>query len=291
MVQETLQKSSSHQIKKARKTKPSYRTAVQAFFFILVAFISLNKIIIEAGFTIPFLPEASLHAICPFGGVVSIYKFAMVGTFVQKIHESSFVLMTIVFFLAILFGPVFCSWVCPFGTFQEWLGKLGRKIFKKKYNHFIPVKMDRYLRSVRYIVLFMTIYVTATTAKLAFQDVDPYFALFNFWSQEVTVMAFIVLGAVTLLSLLIERPWCKYACPYGAFLGIFNLFRIFKIRRNASTCIQCRVCDKGCPMNISVSRGKAVLDHQCISCMKCTSGNSCPITDTIELSIKGGKRQ
>lgn len=270
-----------------KKSKPWYRTALQSFFFGLVALISLNHIFEEAGIAIPFLSEASLHAICPFGGVVSLYKFATVGTFIQKIHESSFILMVIAFLLAIAFGPVICGWVCPFGTIQEWIAKIGRRIFVKRYNRVIPAKLDKYLRFTRYIVLALVVYKTATTAKLMFQDVDPYFALFNFWSDEVSITALIILGVTIVLSLFVERPWCKYACPYGAALGIFNLFRIFKVRRNTHTCISCKACDKACPMNITVSLGTAVLDHQCISCLKCTSENACPVSDTVELSVKG----
>lgn len=276
-------------VKKKRKHKPAYRSIVQIFFFALVALISLTHVFEEAGITIPFIPEASLHAICPFGGVVSIYKFLTVGTFVQKIHDSAFILMFIAFFLAIAFGPVICGWVCPFGTFQEWIAKIGRKLFGRKYNHFIPEKADKYLRYVRYIILFWVVYVTATTAKLAFSEVDPYYALFNFWSSEASITGIIILGVVIILSLFSERVWCKYACPYGALLGIFNLFRIFKIRRKSSTCISCKLCDKACPMNISVSDTKVVTDHQCISCMKCTSEFACPVKDTVDFSVKGEK--
>jgi polyferredoxin len=89
---------------------------------------------------------------------------------------------------------------------------------------------------------------------------------------------------VLLLSLVVERPFCKYACPYGALLGIFNLFRIFKIRRNPSTCIDCKACDRTCPMNIPVSTGGAVRHHQCIACLKCTSEQACPVDKTVELT-------
>ncbi|MGE4284266.1 MAG: 4Fe-4S binding protein [Clostridia bacterium] len=287
MTQKTVPKNSSPATKISTKTKPWYRTAVQIFFFVLIALISLSHIFEEAGIAIPFLSNASLHAICPFGGVVSIYKFTTVGTFVQKIHESSFILMIITFLLAIAFGPIFCGWVCPFGTFQEWIAKIGRKIFGKRYNHFIPVKFDKYLRFVRYIVLALVVYKTAISAKLLFQDIDPYYALFNFWSDEVSIIALIILGVTIILSLLVERPWCKYICPYGAALGIFNVFRIFKVRRNPSSCINCKICDKTCPMNITVSTGTAVLNHQCISCLKCTSEDTCPVAGTVELSIKG----
>lgn len=290
MSQEAIKKEPNPIAKKAVKSKQWARTAIQSFFLVLVALTALSTFLKEAGIALPLLPEVSLHAICPFGGVVSIYKFATVGTLVQKIHDSSFILMIIVLFLTIAFGPVLCGWVCPFGTFQEWFGKLGRKIFGKRYNHFISSNIDRYLRYIRYIVLASVVYVTATSAKLVFQEYDPYYALFNFWSSEVTIIALIILGVIIVMSLFIERPWCKYACPYGALLGILSIFRIFKIRRNTSSCISCKACDKGCPMNITVSSSKEVKDHQCISCLKCTSESACPIADTVEFSSKGGHK-
>jgi polyferredoxin len=264
------------------------RTVVQIFFFTLIALISINHTLVESGKGIPFLSSASLHALCPFGGVVSIYQFITVGTFVQKIHASSFVLMIIGFLLAILFGPVFCGWVCPFGSIQEWFGGIGRKLFKRRrYNHFIPAKVDYYLRYLRYVVLAWVLYMTAVTGKLIFQEYDPYFALFNFWTSEVAVIGLVILAASLLGSLFVERPWCKYACPYGAVLGISNLFRVFKIRRTESTCKLDGACDIYCPMNIPVSQKTVVHDHQCISCLECTSEARCPAAGTVEFVAEG----
>jgi len=284
-------KSSTLKPKITKHKQKWYRTAVQVFFFVFVGYIAIASQLKESGTSLLPGSSASLHAICPFGGVVSIYKFLTVGTFVQKIHESSFILMAVGFLLAIVFGPVICGWVCPLGSFQEWLGKIGKKIFGKRYNHFIPAKADSVLRYSRYIVLALVIYATATSAKLVFQDYDPYYALFHFWSAEVAPAALIILAVTILLSLVIERPWCKYACPYGAVLGVFNLFRIFKIRRDDNTCINCKACDRNCPMNITVSDDVAVLNHQCISCLKCTSENYCPVEDTVNMSIKTGAKQ
>ncbi len=265
------------------------RSLVQIFFFVLIALISINHTLAESGKGIPFLSSASLHALCPFGGVVTIYQYAAVGTFVQKIHESSFILMIIGFLLAVLFGPVFCGWVCPFGTFQEWVGKLGKKLFKKRYNRFVPAKVDSVLRYARYLVLAWVLYMTAATGTLIFADVDPYFALFNLWSSELAVGGLVLLGLTAAGSLFVERPWCKYACPYGAVLGLTNLFRVFKIRRKDSTCIKCNICSNTCPMNIKVMQKDVVRDHQCISCLECTSEASCPAAATVEFST-GGKR-
>jgi polyferredoxin len=261
------------------------RRIVQGFFFVLIALISVNHTLAEGGQSIPFLSSASLHALCPFGGVETLYQYLTSGTFVQKIHESSFVLMIIGLLTALLFGPVFCGWVCPLGTIQEWFAGIGRKIFKKRrYNHFIPAKVDRWLRYSRYLVLAWVIYMTATSGKLLFSDVDPYYALFNFWSSEIAVGGLIVLGVTLLASLFVERPWCKYACPYGAVLGLTNLVRVFSIRREASTCKLDGACDITCPMNINVSSNSVVRNHQCISCLECTSEAKCPVAGTVTFS-------
>ncbi len=282
-------------MKKRSKTR-MVRQSVQLLFFTIVLLVVLGHTLEENGIIIPFLEGASLHAICPFGGVVTLYQYITTGSFVQKIHESSFYLMFIVFITAIVAGPIFCGWVCPFGTFQEWIGKIGKKIFKKRYNNIVPEKLDKILRYLRYVVLIWVVIITATSAKLIFAEYDPYYALFNFYTGEVAIGAFISLALVVILSLFIERPFCKYACPYGALLGLTNFFRIFSIRRNDSTCISCRACDKACPMNIEVSNKNKVTDHQCISCLECTSEVACPIDATVELStttpkVKGGKKR
>lgn len=259
------------------------RLGVQLAFLVIITLISLNHSLATYGIQIPLVGSASLHGICPFGGVVSVYQFLTLGSLVQKVHEASLVLMGIVFFLAILVGPAFCGWVCPLGTVEELIGKLGRKLFKKRYNTFVPPRLDRYLRYLRYVVLVRVVYVTAVTMKLVFADVDPYYALFNFWTGEVPLTAILILLATLIGSIFIERPFCKYLCPYGALLGIFNKFRIFTIRRNPSTCINCKACDRACPMNITISTAGAVRDHQCITCLKCTSEAACPVQETVEL--------
>ncbi len=271
------------------KKKFNWRRAVQVFFFVLIGIISINHSLAESGGGIPYLSNASLHAICPFGGVVTLYQLATLGTFVQKIHAASVILMVLVFILAILFGPVFCGWICPLGSIQEWIGRIGKKIFKKKYNNFLPEKLDSVLRYLRYVVLILVVYLTAKSGVLVFSSYDPYHALFNFWSSETAVLSIVILAITLLLSLFVERPWCKYACPYGALLGLSNIFRIFKITRSKSTCINCKKCDKSCPMNIKVSEKNKGSDHQCISCYECTSEVSCPVADTVSLQANFGK--
>lgn len=276
------------------KSKLGFRIRlwVQIGVFALVELLALVKWLKDSGAAIAFLPEVSLHAVCPFGGVVTVYTFFSTGDFLPKLHSAAFILMALGLVVALFFGPLFCGYACPLGSFQEWLGKLGRKLFPKRYGKMIPQKLDKALGYLRYGVLAMVIYQTAVVGKLVFADIDPFYALFNFMTGEVALSALIVLAVVTVLSLFTERPWCKYLCPYGALLGLFNLIRIFPIRRKMSTCIQCKKCDQACPMNIEVSSQTTIRDPRCISCHNCVSDNACPVKSTVTIStVWGGDAQ
>lgn len=265
--------------------KDLIRLAVQIFFLALIILISFNHFRSEQGLPPLLIGAPSLHAVCPFGGVVTIYTYFTQGTFIQKIHQSSFTLMWLVLVLTLLFGPVFCGWICPFGTVEEFIGKIGRKIFKKKYNNFFPSVIDKPLRYLRYVILLLVVYNTAISGKLLFANFDPYFALFNIWSSEVTRLSLLILGLILVGSLFVERPWCKYLCPFGALLGIFNFFRIVKLKRNEKTCINCKACDRVCPMNIDISTSKTITDPQCISCLLCTDEMDCPVSNSLNFSL------
>lgn len=271
--------------KRQRTRNDLPRRVVQLVFFAFMLSVAINHTLDELGRAIPWLSAASIHGLCPFGGVVSIWQYVTTGEFVQKIHEASFILMVMVVMLSVFLGPVFCGWMCPMGTVQEWIGTLGRRLFPKRFNRVVPRRLDRVLRYLRYAMLAWVVIATAGTGVLVFSDYDPYFTMFNLWSDEVAWSGVAILALVVALSLIVERPFCKYACPFGALLGVSNTFRVFGIKRRASTCIACSRCDDVCPMNIDVSGVGVVRDHQCISCMKCTSDQACPVPDTVKLAV------
>ena len=162
--------------------------------------------------------------------------------------------------LALLFGPVYCGWMCPRGLFQDVFARIGRKIFGRKYNSFIPASLHPQLMSFRYILLGLVV-VTFVLSEL--QLMPEYF--------QIIILEFLLLVMVVsvLLSLFIERAACKYFCKEGAVGGMCNLVKFRKIKRDASLCNLCGLCDRICPMCIDVSKKDLVDSHSCVSCFKC----------------------
>lgn len=260
-----------------------FRLFVQIFFVVFVVYVSIGHYLVEKYPRLELFGVSSLHAVCPYGGVVNLYTFFTTGNYVSKLHQSVFIMLFALLGLLLVTGATFCGWICPLGAIQEWFGKLGRKIFKNKYNK-IPVKLDRILRFLKYIVLVIVIIQTARTSKLMFESIDPYYNLFNIWTDEIAITGYISVFLTLFLSLFVERPFCRYACPLGAINGLFNSISIFGIKRRKDTCINCSLCDKACPVGIVVSEKNAINSPQCIRCMKCVE--ACPVNTPDKSTLK-----
>jgi len=168
--------------------------------------------------------------------------------------------------LALLFGPVYCGWICPRGLFQDIFAKLGRKILGKRYNTAVPRKFHPWLIYSRY-VLMVFVLVTLILSEFGFLAE----------SSEILVLEGLVTIMIVsiLLSFFVDRAACKYFCKEGAAAGLLNLVSRGKVRRDASLCNVCGICDSTCPMWIEVSKKDIVTEHSCVCCFKCIQ--VCPV--------------
>ena len=69
------------------------RKLTQFLFFTLIAFISVNHTLVRNGGGFDFLSSASLHALCPFGGVETMAQLLTSGTLIKKVRDSSVILL------------------------------------------------------------------------------------------------------------------------------------------------------------------------------------------------------
>lgn len=77
----------------------------------------------------------------------------------------------------------------------------------------------------------------------------------------------------------VQNFWCRYLCPYGAFLGIASLLSPLRITRTESTCIDCTKCAKACASALPVDKLVQICSAECTGCLECVA--VCPAKDTL----------
>jgi len=189
--------------------------------------------------------------------------------------------MSIILVSMILGGTYYCGWACPFGTVQEMMGKLARvcRIKQRK----VPKALHKYLKYSRYIILLL---ITLLTSNIIFtiMSLEPRNTLSSLLTGNLpTLLSDVVIGVFLLSSLFYERLYCNYLCSEGAKYGLISSIRPFTIHRNKNSCISCDKCNKVCPMNIDISKSKALRSTQCINCFKCV--DTCPVEDVLTYKL------
>src|SRR5690606_4986279 len=124
------------------------------------------------------------------------------------------------------------------GSTQEWLGRLGKKLFRRKYR--LPQSVDRPLRYLRYLLLAWLVIGSGYYGFLIFRDYDPFLAFAHLMSADLfsegIKFGFVALVVTFILSLFVERPFCSYFCPLGGFVDLLSKVSLFQISRKSSVC-------------------------------------------------------
>lgn len=189
--------------------------------------------------------------------------------------------MTLIVAVTIVGGAYFCGWICPFGSLQEWFGEIGNLLKIKKRT--MPAFIHRYLKLTRYILaLHMTI--LAVDFLFTLLAYDPRTGMNQLLTgRTVSISLMLVMAVFLVLSMFFERPFCQYLCIEGAKMGVLNTLRVATIKREDSTCINCKKCNRTCPMAIDVASSDQLRSLQCINCFQCV--NACPIEDTLTYGL------
>lgn len=264
------------------KTK-YFRYVTQFLIFgFIVRLIYLDLTASESDITV------SPEAYCPLGGLETLVEFITNGgKTLSHLHSSNVIIFALIVLITLFFRSGFCGWLCPFGTVQDVFRYLGKKLpFEKKIRKLgrkpLFVSLDKYLRYFKYFVLVFAVGGAIYFTDLIFRDYDPFVAFIKVAEIE-SWFALGLLIFILILSLFIDRPWCKYACPLGAVIGIIGKISPMRFKRNESDCTNCNLCTKACPMNINVTKHNSIKSIDCNSCMKCM--DACPKENVLEIGF------
>jgi polyferredoxin len=235
---------------------------------------------------------AGVEGWLPIEGLMQL-KYFLISGHVPHVHAAGFFLFTSFLVMSFTFRKAFCSWLCPIGTVSEYLWKLGRATLSSNFQ--LPRWGDIALRSLKYALLSFFAYAVASMSAAAIVEFlgSPYalivdVRMLNFFRYIGGTTALVLLGIV-LASIFVQNFWCRYLCPYGAFLGLVSLFSPARIIRNSDSCIDCAKCAKACPSALPVDKLVQIRSAECTGCLECVA--VCPAKDALVMSLPAGLRK
>ncbi len=246
----------------------------------------------ESGGETLFVPRPpGVEGWLPIASLMNLKAWLLTGE-IPILHPAGMFLLLAFLAVAWVFRKTFCSWLCPAGTFSEWLWKLGKQTFGRNFAP--PRWLDIPLRGLKHILLGLFLYVVVSMpvpAIRAFLE-GPYglvadVKMLNFF-RFMTVTVAVTVGALVVLSVFVKNFWCRYLCPYGALFGLVSLASPTRIRRNPEACIDCAKCAKACPSLLPVDKLVTIRSAECTGCLVCVA--ACPAEGALDLSLPRRRR-
>ena len=166
--------------------------------------------------------------------------------------------------VTLLWGRVFCGWVCPFGALLAFTDTLSKRTLKNLAA--ARVKALQALRPLRYYWLLFGAVIFLLGSNWVF-FLTP-FALFS--HEVVRVLQGLipwVLIAVIAGTVLFSRIWCSVICPTGVLLSLMSRVR-FSGYRVTGNCVHCGKCREACPVG-AAPEDSGVTQEWCLACGTC----------------------
>jgi polyferredoxin len=280
-----------------REYSQTLRLAVQLLLVTLNAWIGVQFYLWvrwaeSGGRALEVSRPAGVEGWLPIEGLMQLEYF-LVTRQVPRVHAAGFFLFTSFLLMSWAFRKSFCSWLCPVGTVSEYLWKLGRATFRRNFQ--LPRWLDIALRSLKYILLSFFAYAVGSMSAAAIAEFlrSPYalivdVRMLNFLRHMGSTTAVFVL-AIVIASIFVRNFWCRYLCPYGAFLGLVSLLSPSRITRNQDNCIDCAKCAKACPAALPVDKLVQIRSAECTGCLECVA--VCPAKNTLVFSMPSDLRK
>ena len=183
-------------------------------------------------------------------------------------------------FLALLFGRIWCGWMCPYHLLADmvaWLRDKFSQGFRGKTNrHDLLLPGSFQANTCRFGFLIAGTLMAGAIGIPVLNYVNaPAIASTEamiFIKEHSVSLEFGFIAVLLLLELsFFPRFWCRLFCPTGAFVSLFRtrftLHVDTDIRTPKAPCCSSNLCSTACPMGLAPFReGRNLL---CTNCLRC----------------------
>lgn len=210
----------------------------------------------------------------------------------------SILALTVIVAVTLLFGRLYCSFLCPLGISSDIFTFAGDQLFRKKhrfiksypaaeylifivialfflFGSMIPVNFtDPYSIFSRFMTDFINpLLVLINNGIASLFDKAHIFTVPKIEFHQFDLLVFLISGVsfavVMLISLIHGRVYCTHICPIGIVLGFISRFSIFKIGLDKTKCISCGKCERICKANCIDIKTMTILQEHCLRCFDC----------------------
>ena len=239
------------------------------------------------------------------------YRFdplvALTASLAGRVVIGGLLLSLVTVALTLIFGRVWCGWICPMGSLLDWISPPKKKLRRQKT---VPEQW----RTVKYVLLVVIVFAAAlgnqsllvfdpltivtrtfTTAlwpalRQAVDSLEGFLYQFeslwdglDWFHQSVVIplfegvnsyfgMAvpiFLFFAGIVALNWVARRFWCRYLCPLGGLLGWLSRFALLR-RDVGGACASCALCGHDCPTGtIDPAKGYRSDPAECVVCCDC----------------------
>ena len=197
------------------------------------------------------------------GGFLSVSHitsgiWAGVGVYLRDIPLLLIVTFTLI--TTLVWGRVFCGFLCPFGALQDVIARWVPKSWQRS----VPEHLHQRGIWIKYLILAVIVVPALLGSQVSlYQYFEPFGTVF-FLSPS--PLLWLIAGGILAACVVVPRFYCRYACPLGAALGILALLSVRRIPR-VEHCSLCSVCEQKCPTG--AIRNEVVDFPECVRCNVC----------------------
>ncbi len=255
--------------------KPTIKTYRRAFqIFVVVAFI-----------VIPILNRSRYSMV--YGNFLSFHMFgipladplAVLQLTIKNLYFTldNFIGTLLPLMLAFFMGTVFCSWVCPYGLFSEWVQGFRKKVLPKG-SLGLNLKVPGFgFKFIIFILGFVGFLIFSTTPILNQLSTAAWYARFfqYYYGQDFISLCYLfILGLLLVEFLAGKRLWCRYVCPQSILIILTKLLNKnrMKVAFAEEKCI-CKPgyekCEPACTLALNPKIAGGRIETECTNCSDC----------------------